>query len=465
MVVFKNKIKGKKAPATVADLVAQNASKYSFKNENDSTVEISIIGEIDDFWGFAVRDMAFRLSQSPHTNIDVTIHSEGGSVVEGFGIRNLLIGDPASVRTAAVGWVASIATVILLAGDVGKVSMPNNSYFMIHNVWGVAVGEAEDMRQIADTMEKMVDDLVNIYVDAIAARGKLVDNSREKTADQVRAWMDAETWFTADEALQHGFIDSVTPGVEYVNSGNAADLSDQLAKFKNAPAKLTTFVNQQKAKAMRNGNGNDDATAIERLTAFFSNILNTGGSGNGSEETPDEEQEQALADARALLEAAGHTVNEPEVETDEPTADELQAAQDLLTEAGYNIEAPETDDGGGGGSASGEDETEGLDEALALLQEAGYTVEAPETETAAGDGTPTPAEMAEVVNNLVQENIEQLRQNIRPSALKVAGLPSTSKTKNTNTSKSKNNGVGRDRNRTKKFDKFASKLQDIAKKG
>jgi len=455
MIVFKNKVKPKPDGNAFTKMLADNKNRYAFRAQDDNTVEVSILGEIDDFWAYGVRDLAFQLNQKPHKIIDVTIHSEGGDVVTGMGLRNTLIGDPAKVRTRAVGFVASIATVVLLAGDKGNISMPANSYFMVHNVWAFAMGEADELRSMADTMDKMTTDIVNIYVDAIAERGKLIDKSRQKTEEQVRQWMDAETWFTADEALQHGFIDEVTAGVQFVSDDNAAQMSEALGKFKNAPAPLTKIVNQ-KVKAMRNG-PNDDPNFIQKFVTAIQSAFNTEPTTEETETTDEE-----LQAARELLEGAGYNLTEPQEETT-ATDEELAAAQELLSGAGYSVEAPEEEE---------EEETEtteaDLEAARQLLEGNGFSIEEPEEEAGEGDNVSDDAATAivETVQNMIQENLNEFRQDLKPNALKKKGLPTTTKTTTGKNGKStKQTGAGKNRKRTGKFDQFAKDLHKMALKG
>jgi hypothetical protein len=94
---------------------------------------------------------------------------------------------------------------------------------MIHNPWGVVMGDAENMRDQAILLDKIQAGIVNAYV---AKSGK--------TSEEVQKWMDAETWFTAEEALAAGFVDEITDAVKIAACVNG------LGKFKNAPQNLTT---------------------------------------------------------------------------------------------------------------------------------------------------------------------------------------------------------------------------------
>lgn len=181
------------------DLAQAGGKSYIF-NAAASTPEapatIDIFGEIGDWWGYGVREMAFDLSQLPPSKpLTIRIHSPGGMVTEGLALRNLLKGHSGPVTTQGIGFVASIASVVLLAGN--RVQMAENSFLMIHRPFMLAQGDSEDLRSGAALLDQMEENLVNIYVSAIQKNGK--DN--EQTRGQVKEWLAQETWFTAQQAL------------------------------------------------------------------------------------------------------------------------------------------------------------------------------------------------------------------------------------------------------------------------
>lgn len=147
--------------------------------------------------------------------INVRINSPGGDVFDGITIGNLLKQHPARIVVDIDGLAASIASIIAMSGD--DVRMAANAMFMIHNPIGGQFGSAEDMRKKADLMDKTKGQMVETY----AARTGI---DHAKLSDM----MDAETWMTAAEAVDHGFVDSVT---EQLQMAACHDLS----RFTNAP--------------------------------------------------------------------------------------------------------------------------------------------------------------------------------------------------------------------------------------
>ena len=194
-------------------------SWYSISSKGDSVVNISIHDEIG-YWGISAKDFIEELAQYPDAKvINLSVHSPGGEMLDGFAIFNALKANSATVHGHVEGIAASMASVILMACDV--VSMPENAFIMIHNPSGGAWGESDDLRHMADLMDKLKQSAMNIY----QAKTGLSD-------DVLSEMLDAETWFTADEALEHGFIDTITDKVQIAAKINGFD-----KHFKSMPIK------------------------------------------------------------------------------------------------------------------------------------------------------------------------------------------------------------------------------------
>ena len=116
-----------------------------------------------------------------------------------------------------------MATVISLAG--APVKMAANGFYMIHNPWGSAVGDAEEMRDQAALLDKIRSGMIAAYA---AKSGQ--------EPEQIAAWMDAETWFSAEEAKAAGFVDEITDSLALAASSNKFA---RLGKFRHAPSDLT----------------------------------------------------------------------------------------------------------------------------------------------------------------------------------------------------------------------------------
>jgi ATP-dependent protease ClpP protease subunit len=156
------------------------------------TAAIHILDAISWWTGNDARTFQQRLAELDVEELDVYINSPGGSVFEGVTIYNLLVSHPATVNVHVLGLAASIASVIMLAGD--SVNIAENAMVMIHDPSAGVYGKAKDFRQVADVLDKITESILNTY----EGRTKL-------TRDQLRAAMTAETYYTADEAVMAGF--------------------------------------------------------------------------------------------------------------------------------------------------------------------------------------------------------------------------------------------------------------------
>jgi ATP-dependent Clp endopeptidase proteolytic subunit ClpP len=201
---------------------------YRIENKGPERAEIWIYEQIgEDFWsgeGVTAKNFQKEISAITAKNIDLHINSPGGAVFDGVAIYNLLKQHQANITTYIDGLAASIASVIALAGD--KVVMAENALYMMHNPFGVVMGNASDMRSMADVLDKIRGTMTGVYA---GKSGK--DN------DEINALLDAETWFTADEALEAGFIDEI--GVEMDLAASASFVpAMSKAGFKKIPKEI-----------------------------------------------------------------------------------------------------------------------------------------------------------------------------------------------------------------------------------
>lgn len=130
------------------------------------------------------------------SDILVRINSPGGAVFDGVAIYNALKSHGAKIEVLVEGLAASVASTIAMAGDTIK--MGDGAMMMVHNPWTMAMGDAGDLRTVADTLDQIAESMLDIYV-------KRTGISREEG----KAMMDAETWLTASAAINKGFADSM----------------------------------------------------------------------------------------------------------------------------------------------------------------------------------------------------------------------------------------------------------------
>jgi len=185
--------------------------RLAIRAADDGVTEILIYDEIG-WYGIMAKDFVLALAEAGDGPLNVRINSPGGDVFEGMAIYNALVARTALVTVTVDGLAASAASVIAMAGKM--IRMPDSAMMMIHNCWSFCIGNRIDMRAMADMMEKIDGQMAGIY----AARA-----NQDKPACQ--AMMDAETWFTGQEALEAGLCDElIQPPAQDQSQAAAKDL-------------------------------------------------------------------------------------------------------------------------------------------------------------------------------------------------------------------------------------------------
>jgi len=161
-----------------------------------STTVVDLYDEIGGFFGVPAAEFVRDLRVIDSDRIEVHINSPGGDVFDGIAILNALRQHPADVTTVVDGLAASAASFVAMAGS--PVVMSRNAEMMIHDAGGFAVGNSVDMRELADQLDRVSDNIASIYADR--AGGSPAD---------WRSVMRAETWYTAEEAVAAGLADRV----------------------------------------------------------------------------------------------------------------------------------------------------------------------------------------------------------------------------------------------------------------
>lgn len=176
-----------------------SASWLDVRNQG-STAQIRIHDVIGDWWAETTSaDIAAKIDAIEADEIVVSINSQGGSIFDGIAIYNALRAHPARIVTRVDGLAASIASVIAQAGDERQ--MMSGSQMMIHNAWGVGIGDAEDLRKMAEVLDHQ-----NIVIAEIYAQHCGMD------AADVLGLMATETWYTANATVEAGLADAVVDG-------------------------------------------------------------------------------------------------------------------------------------------------------------------------------------------------------------------------------------------------------------
>lgn len=212
------------APADVLAKWAEMPSAAATSDDNTITM-FEVIGE--DWWtggGVTAKRVSSALRAIGDKDVRVKLNSPGGDMFEGIAIYNLLRSHPAKVTVEVLGWAASAASIIAMAGD--EIRMGLGTFMMVHNAWGVVIGNRHDMREAATLFDGFDAAIADIY----EARTGM------KRAD-IEKLMDSETFMGPSEAVKNGFADIVDDAME-AGSGEAKNMDRGLMARRQTEAAL-----------------------------------------------------------------------------------------------------------------------------------------------------------------------------------------------------------------------------------
>lgn len=191
------------------------------KTSNEASLYIYDV--IDSVFGIGAKDVVNAIAEAGDAEVlHVYIKSPGGDVFEGRAMMAELNRFEGKTIAHIDSLCASAATSVALACD--EVEMSDGAFFMIHNASGLVWGDKTDMREMASVLEKVEGAIIGDYV-----------NKTGRAENEIIDWMNAETWFTAKEALNNGFIDRISDNLRVENTWN-------LAAYDNVPADLIAKV-------------------------------------------------------------------------------------------------------------------------------------------------------------------------------------------------------------------------------
>jgi ATP-dependent protease ClpP protease subunit len=222
-------------------LIYGDIGDYGWLGDYSDTGSLDIVAALDDF-------------EMGDNYLDLRINSMGGQVNHGVTILNYVrqfankqraMNSEFKVRTIVDGFAYSAASIVALAADPGEIIMNPGSMMMIHRAWFNTAGNALELRQAADYLEKTDGELAKLYATRTG-----------KTPDEMEAMMDAETFFSADEAIALGLADK-SDEVE------DSDITTALARFPDAPRKKSdspkgSFANYLMARHTKKESSNSD---------------------------------------------------------------------------------------------------------------------------------------------------------------------------------------------------------------
>ncbi|KLC04465.1 peptidase [Xanthomonas perforans] len=223
------------------------------ESDEERTISVyDVIGQ--DYWageGVTARRVAGALRAMGKGPVTVNVNSPGGDMFEGLAIYNLLREHDGEITVKVLGLAASAASIIAMAGDT--VQIARAGFLMIHNAWVMAVGNRNDLIEVADTLKPFDDAMASIY----AARTGQDRKSMAKL-------MDAETWIGGEAAIEDGFADELLA-------------SDQVER---GAAKASASAVRRIESALR-ASGMPKSEAVRLISEFKSSAGDPAGGGEG----------------------------------------------------------------------------------------------------------------------------------------------------------------------------------------
>lgn len=296
-----------------------NIFNYTVRNQAEGETDIYIDGEIMDsptleivreWWGdetsVSYKSLRDQITQSDSKRFNVYINSPGGHVGDAMAIHDLFVELQSKgivINTHIRGICASAATYIAMSSKNSSIS--ENSWFMIHNVSGVIWGDVNVIENYARMMRKFNDRITNFYSKRTGLSETVVGNLMNK-----------ETWLTAEEAKEKGFINSVTATADFTNA---------------IPEEKWFFQNREVLTCYNSFTKKNDQMDLKKLETVFNNgiakILNAVGA-------KDKSEDKALKDA----------VNEHFTELSNSIKELLPTEESIATMVNKAIDARTEDD-------------------------------------------------------------------------------------------------------------------------
>lgn len=195
---------------------------------------LTIYGDIGESWWWdstSAADVDNALKNAGNNNLIVRLNSPGGDAFDGIAIYNRLKNHPGKVTIHVDGWACSAASVIAMAAD--ELIMGAGSMLMIHEASNIVWGTKNDFRKQADLLDKLEDGIIDIYM-----------MKANVDREEIREKVDAETWFSASEALEIGFATSTASSVE--DNGDDEELTQMKTQMQAMQSELQQLKNQSK---------------------------------------------------------------------------------------------------------------------------------------------------------------------------------------------------------------------------
>lgn len=198
---------------------SQNPSNSYRIEANEEEATIYVYDVISSWLGISADQFIQDLNAISAPVIHLRVNSPGGEVFEARAMHTALREHPAKVIAHVDSLAASSASFLIMAAD--EIEIAEGAFIMIHNAWVLMIGNASELRDEAELLEK---------IDITIAADYQKRTGLEE--DQINEWMSQDTWFSGPEAVEHGFADRLA------DTGAAENRFD-LSAYSNVPKALT----------------------------------------------------------------------------------------------------------------------------------------------------------------------------------------------------------------------------------
>lgn len=266
---------------------------YNLVKQPNNSLDIDIYGDIGGwYYENTIESLAEQIKNMTDVNeINVYINSYGGELSEGLAIYNALKQHKATVNTYVMGFACSSASLIFMSGDNRYIS--KSSMLMIHNAICSCYGNSDDMRAMAETLDKMNGAIRNVYADNINI-----------SMDDLKTLLDNETFLNYEECVNYGFA-----------TDTFNDENEENKAFSNSA--IDRIIN----------------TLHEKFTSELntSKIVNV----NNAEEEKEEEKEEETEEETETEETETETETEEETKKEEEKEEENKETQENVNKVDY----------------------------------------------------------------------------------------------------------------------------------
>lgn len=322
------------------------------------SAELLIYDEIG-LWGIDAQWLVQDLMDIGNDDLTVRVNSPGGDVFEGIAIMNALRAHRGQVTAVVEGLAASAASIIAIGGADRLVMRPQ-AELMIHDAWGLAMGNAAEMNSMKGQLDRTSDSLAAVYADKA---GGTVESWRQAMRD--------ETWMSADEAVESGLADAVedareedVPDVVAAHPGRVFALARKFNHSRRAEASRPAIIDPAPAAGKENdmplmtevatrlgldADGLDEKTLLAALDEVLDEQEEppTPGDPSPADETTDPADEETAPGAgngeAGETPAESSDDGEDDQETDTVVHLDKAVYEDLLSRATAGDEAAEQD--------------------------------------------------------------------------------------------------------------------------